>query len=119
MGNQPAQPDISIHPDEVLAAAPTFTTQSQRLDSAITNLTSALQGLGSPWGADDPGKKFGAAYTPQRDQLLKSLGVLVKGLASVHLGLEAMAGNHQGNDTAVAATLAGSGSADDSEKARE
>lgn len=96
---------FSIHPADVLAAAPNFTTQSDKLKEAVTNLEGTLTGLGSPWGADDQGKKFADAYTPQHTALVKSLGVLVQGLASVHLGLEAMAGNHQGADAAAAAGL--------------
>ncbi|GAA1966569.1 WXG100 family type VII secretion target [Kitasatospora viridis] len=96
---------FSVHPADILTAAPDFTTQSDRLKSAVTNLESTLKGLGSPWGADDQGKKFGDAYNPQHTALVKSLGVLVQGLASVHLGLESMAGNHQGADTTAATSM--------------
>ncbi|MCX4747619.1 hypothetical protein OG455_19205 [Kitasatospora sp. NBC_01287] len=96
---------FSVHPADILTAAPDFTTQSDRLGSAVTNLESTLKDLGSPWGADDQGKKFGDAYDPRHTALVKSLGVLVQGMASIHLGLEAMAGNHQGTDTTAATSL--------------
>ncbi|MCX4748163.1 WXG100 family type VII secretion target [Kitasatospora sp. NBC_01287] len=96
---------FSVHPDEILAAAPQFTSDSENIKAAVANLESTLGRIGSPWGADKQGKAFAAAYTPQHTQLIQSMGVLVQGLASIHLGLEAMAGNHQGADTASAAGL--------------
>lgn len=105
MAGSSAGGGFSINPAEVQSVAPQFTTASTDLQTALTKLTSALGGLGAPWGGDAQGEQFGNAYAPQHDALTKSFGVLVTGLASIHEGLSAHADNHSGNDTHTAAAI--------------
>lgn len=93
-----ASEDISIHPGEITAQAPTFATGSDALAKALHQLQSSLAGLGTPWGADKQGTQFGTAYTPERDAVLKALGTLVTGLNSINEGLTAHAANHVRTD---------------------
>lgn len=93
-----ASGEISIHPDEITAQAPTFATESDALSNALHRLQSSLDGLGQPWGQDKQGNQFGSAYTPQRDAVLKALGTLVTGLNSIHEGLSSHAANHAETD---------------------
>jgi uncharacterized protein YukE len=80
------------------SVAPQFATQSARLDKALGALKDTLDGLGAPWGDDKQGKQFGHAYTPQRDTIIKAVGILVEGLGSIHDGLSAHADNHTDAD---------------------
>ncbi|MFF3518675.1 WXG100 family type VII secretion target [Streptomyces sp. NPDC002573] len=100
-----ASGDISIHPDEITAQAPTFAAGSDDLTNALRQLQSSLDGLGTPWGSDKQGAQFGAAYSPQRDAVLKALGILVAGLNSIHEGLTTHAANHTETDAHNAAIL--------------
>jgi uncharacterized protein YukE len=96
---------FSINPAEVQSVAPQFSTASTDLQTALTQLTTALGALGAPWGNDTQGEQFGNAYTPQHDALIKSFGVLVTGLASIHDGLSAHADNHSGADAHATAAI--------------
>jgi uncharacterized protein YukE len=100
-----ASGEISIHPDQIHAQAPAFATASSELQTALATLTTALSGLGAPWGGDDQGREFAKAYTPQHDALIKSFGTLVEGLASINDGLAAHASNHQVTDQHNASRL--------------
>ncbi|MFF7632395.1 WXG100 family type VII secretion target [Kitasatospora sp. NPDC008050] len=96
---------ISIYPAEITAQAPTFATESTDLETALSTLQSTLAGLGSPWGADKQGAEFSAAYHPPHDAVIKAVGTLVQGLASIHEGLTAHAANHADADAYSAGKL--------------
>ncbi|MBC3843625.1 hypothetical protein GXW82_35680 [Streptacidiphilus sp. 4-A2] len=100
-----ASGQFTIHPDEIQKVAPQFSTASGDLKAALSTLEHSLAALGSPWGDDSQGAEFGKAYSPQQAAILKSLGVLVQGLASIDEGLSAHASNHAGTDAAIAAKL--------------
>ncbi|MCD0483387.1 WXG100 family type VII secretion target [Streptacidiphilus sp. ASG 303] len=90
--------EFSIHPADLRTAAPRFAAESERLKAAASALEGALARLGSPWGDDDQGRKFADAYNPRHEQLRKTTGVLVEGLASIKDGLLAVADNHTETD---------------------
>ncbi|MDT0455535.1 WXG100 family type VII secretion target [Streptomyces sp. DSM 41527] len=89
---------FSVHPEDMKSVAPTFGTQSAHLNEALGTLKHTLDGLGAPWGEDKQGKQFAHSYAPQRDAILEALGVLVKGLDSIHDGLTHHADNHAEGD---------------------
>ncbi|MFI7101455.1 WXG100 family type VII secretion target [Streptomyces sp. NPDC050161] len=89
---------LDINTEDVQAAAPVFAAQSRELDEALRKLKSSLDSLGSPWGNDDSGKEFHAAYAPKRADIEKAVGVLVRGLSSIHAGLKDMADGHIDNE---------------------
>ncbi|MER5685329.1 MULTISPECIES: hypothetical protein [unclassified Streptomyces] len=91
--------DISTH--DLKVAAPTFSKQSSDLSDALVALKTALGNLGSPWGDDKQGKAFHAAYAPNEKAIKQSAGILVDGLASIHLALTDMADGHIDNDELV------------------
>jgi len=92
---------FSIHPEDIRAVAPTFSRESANLQEALSTLRQTLDGLGAPWGDDKQGRQFGHAYTPQRDALVNAIGVLVRGLESIHDGLSAHVDNHLQGDRHV------------------
>lgn len=78
--------------------APEFAAQSTNLGAALGVVKGTLNGLGAPWGDGEQGKQFGGAYTPQRDAIIKAVGVPVEGLSSISDGLSAHADNHPDAD---------------------
>ncbi|QTZ96114.1 WXG100 family type VII secretion target [Streptomyces auratus AGR0001] len=97
--------EFSVHPEDMKSVAPTFSRESANLGKALNALKHSLSGLGAPWGDDEQGKKFGHSYTPKRDEIFKAIGVLVKGLDSIHDGLNAHAENHAHADHHTASTF--------------
>jgi WXG100 family type VII secretion target len=96
---------FTINPAEIQKVAPQFSSASSELQAALTTLEHTLAALGAPWGDDKQGAAFGAAYSPQQKAITTSLGVLVKGLASIDEGLSAHAANHADTDAHTAATM--------------
>ncbi|MBF6048081.1 hypothetical protein GO001_23155 [Streptomyces sp. NRRL B-1677] len=113
---------LDIKTADLKSAAPTFSEQSGKLRDALSELTDTLDGLGSPWGADDQGKQFGESYKPKRTQIENAAKILVAGLASIHEAMVDMSDGHIENDKLIAAMFSkkgakgpqGSGSGGDS-----
>jgi uncharacterized protein YukE len=104
MGDGPGDGKVlDIKTADLKASAPTFGEQSRELKEALTALTTALDGLGSPWGDDDQGKAFAALYKPAHTKIENSTKILITGLASIHDAMADMADGHVDNETLVAA----------------
>ncbi|MFI9719726.1 WXG100 family type VII secretion target [Streptomyces sp. NPDC052396] len=73
------------------------------LHDAAATLRKTLDGLGSPWGGDDPGKKFHDSYGPAKKSIDTAVDVLVKGLQSISGAMTTIAEGHSGNDHDIAA----------------
>ncbi|MFF5446966.1 hypothetical protein [Streptomyces sp. NPDC012888] len=93
---------LDIKAADLKASAPTFSAQSEALRKAADELHKALQGLGKPWGDDERGEEFDAVYSPALEKIKKSTGILVEGLASIHVAMADMADGHIENDALVA-----------------
>ena len=102
-GNGGKDPDLHIRAADLKASAPTFHEQSKALHDAAGVLQKTLDGLGSPWGHDEPGKKFhDKDYGPSKKSIDKAVGILVEGLESISEAMTKIAEGHAGNDHAVA-----------------
>ena len=105
---------LQISTQDLKSSAPTFHTQSERLRDATVTLTSKLDALGSPWGGDEQGKKFEHTYTPNRHKIVHAVGILKRGLASIHGAMADMADGHIDNEEVIKGMFAkGKPSADD------
>ncbi|MEU1824477.1 hypothetical protein ABZ502_18875 [Streptomyces abikoensis] len=93
---------LDIRTDDIKSVAPVFHEQSKKLSDALTKLIGTLDGLGEPWGKDDAGEQFAAAYSPQQKAIEQATGTLVMGLVSIHEALNDMADGHVDNDQLIA-----------------
>ncbi|MEH6375722.1 hypothetical protein V7793_15490 [Streptomyces sp. KLMMK] len=112
MGGSPGGGDgkiLDIKTADLKSAAPAFSEQSGKLREALSELTTALDGLGAPWGADDQGKQFGDSYRPKRTQIENSTKILIAGLASIHEAMVDMSDGHVENDKLIAAMFSKKG----------
>ncbi|MEV5511160.1 hypothetical protein [Streptomyces orinoci] len=100
--NGSSEANLRIFEADLKASAPTFHEQSTALHNAAATLKKALDDLGSPWGHDDPGKKFHDSYGPAKTSIDKAVGILVQGLESISEAMVTMGEGHAGNDHAIA-----------------
>ncbi|GAA1369983.1 hypothetical protein [Streptomyces beijiangensis] len=56
---------------------------------------------GAPWGDDEQGAAFSAAYAPHLKQIEASAEILTTGLTSIYLGMVDMADGHIDNEELV------------------
>lgn len=71
--------------------APAFSHAGSDIGDAVSQAASRLKGLGSFWGNDEPGHKFGAAYEPNQAQLLQLLAIAAGDVEGVADGINEMA----------------------------
>nr|WP_037849001.1 MULTISPECIES: hypothetical protein [unclassified Streptomyces] len=107
---------LGIAVPELKQAAPVFHKQSRKLSKALTTLVETLDGLGTPWGDDEAGKKFAEKYKANQRTLESSAGVLVLGLVSIHEAVDDMKDGHVDNDEAVKGIFTRGGKDGGSEK---
>lgn len=100
------EPDLNVRSQTMRTAAGAFAREGPPLDAALNRLRSALDGLGEPWGDDDPGRAFGKDYKPNAEALMNAITNLAVGLTSISDGLNRMGDNYDGSDTA--STIPGS-----------
>lgn len=100
------EPGLDVRPETLPTAGAAFVRESPALQDALNRLRSTLDGLGEPWGDDEPGTSFGREYKPNAQALMNALGTLVEGLATTGEGLGRMGANYDGSD--AASTISGS-----------
>ncbi|WP_240649106.1 hypothetical protein [Streptomyces sp. Z26] len=92
---------LDISTKDLKSAAPTFGTQSGELLKAAEALGTKLDALGRPWGGEEQVAEFASKYTAQRASIENAVGILVQGLASVHVAMTDMADGHVDNEEAI------------------
>ncbi|MGH3701859.1 MAG: WXG100 family type VII secretion target [Pseudonocardiaceae bacterium] len=92
--------DPDVRPQTMRNAAGAFAKEGPALSEALNRLRSTLDGLGEPWGDDDPGNAFGKDYKPNAEALMNAISTLVQGVSSIGDGLGAMTDNYHGSDAA-------------------
>ncbi|UYQ62618.1 hypothetical protein [Streptomyces peucetius] len=97
---------LDIKTADLKASAPTFQEQSAALQLAAKTLAEKLGELGTPWGDDEQGSQFADTYLPHVKQIKQSTGILIDGLASIHLAMTDMADGHIENEALIAAMFA-------------
>lgn len=97
---------LDVGSEILRTAGAAFVMESPALKDALDQLRSTLDGLGEPWGDDEPGTSFGKGYKPNAQALMSALGTLVEGLATTGEGLGRMGSNYDGSD--AASTIPGS-----------
>ncbi|MGH3855237.1 MAG: WXG100 family type VII secretion target [Pseudonocardiaceae bacterium] len=98
--------DMDVVSQTMRTAAAAFAKESPGLSDVVKRLRSTLDGLGEPWGNDDPGNRFGQDYKPNAESLMTAMATLSTALSSIGDGLGRMASNYDGSD--VASTIPGS-----------
>ncbi|WP_371497781.1 hypothetical protein OG871_17665 [Kitasatospora sp. NBC_00374] len=102
---------VLIKPWEVHGEGREFEAISGDFAQAATELENSLAGLGTPWGTDEPGSGFAAAYGEAREGVLAGLQGLAERLGRIGGGLHAMADNADRNEADVKADFTGSATA--------
>ncbi|MEW2082570.1 hypothetical protein [Streptomyces sp. NPDC005283] len=92
---------LEINTADIKLTAPVFHEQAKNLSTALTTLVATLDGLGAPWGDDEPGKKFYDGYHPQQKAIERAAGILVLGLTSIHEAMSDMADGHVDNERLI------------------
>jgi uncharacterized protein YukE len=92
-----------VSPDSLLAAAEQTQRAADHLAAATEKLRSKVLGAGSPWGGDEMGTVFAAAYTEGTQLGLEVLGDLAQHLQDMSASLAQMSENTQATDDANAA----------------
>jgi uncharacterized protein YukE len=95
--------DFRISPEALQAASQSTLKCAEDLAVATEKLRSKVLGAGSPWGADEMGTVFAAAYTECTQLGLGVLSDLGQHLAEMATSLAQMAENTQAADEANAA----------------
>jgi len=80
-----------------------FENISNDFARAALSLENGLAGLGTPWGADEPGAPFGTAYGEAREGVLAGLQGLASRLGTIGGGLHTMADSVERTDQDVRA----------------
>ncbi|MFJ8213019.1 hypothetical protein [Streptomyces sp. NPDC096033] len=93
---------LDIKTADLKLSAPVFHEQAKNLSTALTNLVTALDGFGKPWGDDEQGSTFGGSYEPQQKAIERAAGILVLGLTSIHEAMVDMSDGHVDNDELIA-----------------
>ena len=89
-----------IDAQQVRAAAPGFLVVGDRIRTAITRLTAALDAEGRCWAGDDYGRGFEKEYLPGRDQVFEYLPQVAGALHDIGQGLREMADTADRGETA-------------------
>ncbi len=97
---------FAVRPDDLRAVAPRFTAESDRLRHAVEQLRVRLEALGQPWGDDEQGMQFAAAYEASSTKIDRAVSLLAEGLMSIDQALSAMADNYVEADRAATVRLA-------------
>lgn len=92
--------DFDVEPASIRDAASTWRSEAPRLADSAERLRSRLDGLGEPWGNDEPGRAFASQYDPNARELLATIERLAGGLGNVAAGLDAMADRYERADDA-------------------
>ncbi|MGQ4516676.1 hypothetical protein [Streptomyces sp. DW26H14] len=93
--------DLGIDAADLRSSAPVFQAQAVALAGALSALEGSLGALGKPWGDDDQGKQFEAAYGPRVKTVEKAAGILVLGLTSIHEAMVDMSDGFVDNEDLI------------------
>ncbi len=94
---------FQISPESLQAASRGMRRCAEDFAAAVERLRGRVLGAGNPWGADEFGTLFGAAYTECTTLGLRALDHLAGQLGDVAEALGRMGANTQGTDEANAA----------------
>jgi uncharacterized protein YukE len=95
--------EFRVSPESLLAAAQQTQRLAVDLAAATEKLRSRVLGAGSPWGGDEMGTLFAAAYTQGTQLGLEVLNDLAQHLAEMAGSLAQMSENTKATDEANAA----------------
>ena len=106
---------FDVVPAALRGAAGTLDSEAEALGSATASLRTHLANNGAPWGTDDVGARFGAAYAPAAETVTNNLFALAGGLERIASALVATANEYEWSDAPlVDPGTAGNGPDDES-----
>ncbi len=94
---------FSVDPWEMHGEGREFEKISNDFARATLGLEQSLAGLGTPWGADEPGSGFAAEYQQARETLLGALHGIADRLGEIGTGLHGMADRVTDTDGGITA----------------
>lgn len=97
---------FSVDPWEMHGEGREFEKISNDFARATLGLEQSLAGLGTPWGADEPGSGFAAEYQGARETVLGALHGIADRLGRIGTGLHGMADQVTDTDDGIGADFA-------------
>jgi uncharacterized protein YukE len=98
--------EFSIDPEVLRVASQRMQSCADDFARSVQTLSSHVTGSGSPWGSDETGSMFGAAYTEASQLGLKALAHLVDQLGGVAEALDKIGSTVQAVDEGESNTFA-------------
>jgi hypothetical protein len=96
---------FEIVPESLVSASDGLARSADDHAAAVQKLQSSVLGAGSPWGSDEIGSMFGAAYEEVSRLGIEALNALTEGMRGTADGLQAMARNTRQTDQDSAAAF--------------
>jgi uncharacterized protein YukE len=97
----PQSAGFDVQPAALIGAAGTFDAEAEALARAAARVQARLAALGSCWGDDDVGARFGATYEPAMHTVVGNVGALASGLIRIAAALRAVATAYEVVDSPV------------------
>lgn len=94
----PARTDgaaFMVVPAELVGAAGTMDAEAQALQLALQRLQLRLGAIGSAWGTDEVGERFGAGYQPVAERVQQNVAAMGTGLVRIAAALRAVANSYE------------------------
>lgn len=93
---------IEVDLDALRAAADSLAATGQQLGAEVSGLESTVNGAGNPWGADEAGSLFGAAYVEVLTHALDVYRSMADQLLEAAANLDQGADAHEATENANA-----------------
>jgi uncharacterized protein YukE len=97
---------FQVDPSGVQSVASRIAQAGVSAAQVLTELRSALESAGEPWGTDDLGKNFGKGYTEHVNQGFASIATLGDALTGIANALVGTANAHQATEGEVTKAFA-------------
>lgn len=98
---------FEVSPAALSGAAGVFDAEAEALADVTTGLATRLDTLGSPWGADEVGVRFGESYVPAAKRVLANMNAMTNGLIRIAAALRAVAEAYEATEATMTRPASG------------